>query len=129
MKSRKRQPPVTLTALTVALLAVASCQPSAAGGPPEIVIDRTPCSHCGMLISEPIYAAAYRVAGSEARVFDDIGCLREAARRESQKDVRFWFHDASTGKWIDGEQAKFVTSPSVRTPMGSGTLAYRKGDS
>jgi hypothetical protein len=81
-----------------------------------------------MLISEVIYAAAYQVHGAESRVFDDIGCLRAAARNETERDIRFWFHDASTGQWIDGEQATFVTSPSIRTPMGSGTLAYRKGD-
>ena len=30
-----------------------------ADGPPEIVVDRTACSHCGMLISEPASAAAF----------------------------------------------------------------------
>lgn len=93
-------------------------------GPPEIVVDRTPCSHCGMLISEPIYAAAYRSGRSAPRVFDDIGCLRDAARAEAGS-LTYWFHDADDGAWIDGPQASFVTSPEVRTPMGGGLIAYR----
>ena len=97
-----------------------------AGGPPEIVVDRTPCSHCGMLISETLYAAAYQAAGADARVFDDIGCLRDAARVE-RGALRIWMHDASDGRWIDGSEAVLVSSPSIRTPMGGGLLAYRDG--
>ena len=110
-----------------------------ADGPPEIQVDRTACSRCGMLVSEPAYAAAYRTPGSDARVFDDIGCLLEAARRESTAGpIRFWFQDAASlqddpraargrprgENWIDGETAVFVASPALRTPMGGGLIAY-----
>lgn len=96
-----------------------------ADGPPEIHVDRTPCSHCGMLISEPVYAAAYRAPGSDPRVFDDIRCLLEAAQKEPRADaLRFWFHDAATAVWIGGEAAVFVGSPTLRTPMGGGLVAY-----
>ena len=111
-----------------------------ADGPPDIQVDRTACSHCGMLVSEPAYAAAYRAPGLDPRVFDDIGCLLEAAGRESHVDaLRFWFQDAAspqdgpraaTGRprgenWIDGRDAVFVSSPALRTPMGGGLIAYR----
>ena len=99
----------------------------AAEGPPEIVIDRTACSHCRMLISEPVYAAAYQAPGAAARVFDDIGCLRTALRAESAAGLRFWFHDASHGGWITGTEATFVVSPDIRTPMGGGIIAFRDG--
>ena len=110
-----------------------------ADGPPEVQVDRTACSRCGMLVSEPAYAAAYRTPGSDARVFDDIGCLLEAARRESTAGpIRFWFQDAASPQdgpraargrprgenWIDGETAVFVASPALRTPMGGGLIAY-----
>src|SRR5262245_24799777 len=117
-----------------------------ADGPPEILVDRTACSHCGMLISEPLYAAAYRAPGADPRVFDDIGCLLEAARREPHADaLRFWFQDAASPQvgpsaaegrprgeespqdgpraaggrprgqnWIDGVDAVFVASPTLR---------------
>src|SRR6185503_6106601 len=82
------------------------------------------CSRCGMLISEPLYAAAYSAPGVEARVFDDIGCLRVAARAETGP-LRFWFHDAADRGWIDGAGATFVTSSEIRSPMGGGLIAFR----
>ena len=112
----------TLFILCAALL-TAACVAKAAG-PPDIEVDRTACSHCGMLISEPIYAAAYRGASGEGRVFDDIGCLLKAVGREAGGVPRFWFHDASSGAWRDGTDVLFVVSSDIRTPMGGGVIAY-----
>jgi hypothetical protein len=78
-----------------------------------------------MLISEPIYAAAYRTPRSESRVFDDIGCLLKAAAQEPRADgLRFWFHDAATAVWIDGTEAVFVSSTALRAD-GGGIVAFR----
>jgi nitrous oxide reductase accessory protein NosL len=117
-------PLVRITSLLTILLMSAACT-SRPSGPPEIVVDRTACSHCTMLISEPRYAAAYQAPGEEARVFDDIACLLEAAREEAVSDLRFWFHDGNDGQWIDGQTAVFVASSEFRTPMGGGIIAYR----
>lgn len=118
------------TGILIAAAAAAAALGTACGvradGPPDIAVDRTPCAHCGMLISEPIYAAAYRTARSESRVFDDIGCLLKAAAQEPRADaLRFWFHDAATAVWIDGTDAVFVSSSALRTPMGGGLVAFR----
>lgn len=101
-----------------------------AGEPPEIVVDRSVCSHCGMLISERIYAAALRTPDGAERVFDDIGCLLAAVRASwsagsADAAVRVWVHDAGDASWIEAPAALFVTSPSLRTPMGGGIVAYR----
>lgn len=112
-----------LTVLLAAAMTVSACSANPSG-PPAIEIDRTACSHCGMLISEPLYAAAYQAQGTDARVFDDIECLRQAARQESGS-LTFWFHDAGDQAWIDGNAAVFVASPEIRTPMGGGLLAFR----
>ena len=113
--------------LLAAVLA-AGCS-AKADGPPEIQIDRTACAHCTMLVSDERYAAAYENAAGEARVFDDIGCMREALKSEaSPASVRFWYHDVKTGEWIRGEEAAFETSNRFKTPMGSGIVAYRQGD-
>ena len=110
--------------LTLAAALLAFGCSAAPSGPPEIVVDRTACDHCGMLISELAYAAAYRADGAEARVFDDIGCLRTAARGETGP-LTFWFHDAGDREWIEGAAATFVASPEIPSPMGGGLLAYR----
>jgi copper chaperone NosL len=101
---------------------------AARSGPPEIVVDRSACSHCTMLVSEVAYAAGYQVPGEEARVFDDIGCMLEAMRRvglRGDRGMRAWFHDAGDRKWIEENAAVFVVGSNIRTPMGGGIVAYR----
>jgi copper chaperone NosL len=110
-------------ALGAVMLIAGGCGVNA-DGPPAIELDRSACSHCGMLISEPLYAAAYRTSGGDTRVFDDIGCLRNAARAETAT-LRYWFHDANDRGWVDGGGATFVASAEIRSPMGGGVLAYR----
>lgn len=98
---------------------------AAADGPPRIEEDRTACAHCGMLVSERLFAAAYRAPGQEPRVFDDIACLRAAARREG--DLRaptYWFHDAESREWIDGRRATFIHAADLKTPMSGGMIAF-----
>jgi copper chaperone NosL len=117
--------PVLEIAAAIVLAATAACGASA-DGPPAILVDRTACAHCGMLVSEPAYAAAYRAPGGEARVFDDIACLLAAAREEpAGTALRFWFHDAATAAWMDGSEAVFVRAAGLRTPMGGGVVAFR----
>ena len=113
--------------LVIVALLTAACG-ATQGGPPSIVVDRTACSHCGMLVSEVGYAAAYQTADSEARVFDDIGCLLDAMRRagvDPERGAQVWFHDGGDGTWIDAKAAVFVRSTQIRTPMGGGIVAYR----
>ncbi|HVL69050.1 MAG TPA: nitrous oxide reductase accessory protein NosL [Vicinamibacterales bacterium] len=112
-----------VVAVAAAALAV-GCGASA-DGPPHIEVDRTSCSHCSMLISEPRYAAAYQPAQGDARVFDDVGCLLDAARQEAGAPRRFWFNDAADGTWINGPDATFVLAADIRTPMSGGVVAYR----
>jgi copper chaperone NosL len=112
---------VAVAALTLASLSACGAQ---APGPPEIVVDRSACSHCRMFISEPVYAAAYQAPDAEARVFDDIACLLAAARAETGP-LRYWVHDAADGEWIDGDTAVLVRSPEIRTPMAGGIIAFR----
>lgn len=110
-------------AIAAFALLVTACSAKTAG-PPTIVVDRSTCSHCGMFVSEPAYAAAYQVHGHEPRLFDDIGCMLDALRRESGSPIDVWLQDAAAGGWIDADEAVFVASPHLRTPMGGGFLAY-----
>lgn len=96
-----------------------------AANPPEVLVDRSACSRCGMLISERAYAAAIRFADGHDELFDDIGCLIAELQARKPAGATFWFHDAADGEWISGVEPLFVTSPSLRTPMGGGVAAYR----
>lgn len=111
-----------LVIVTVALLASA-CRATVIG-PPEIVVDRAVCSHCGMFVSEPAYAAAYQAGGNDPRVFDDIGCMLDAVRRETAAPISIWLQDAAGGGWIAVERAFVVASERIQSPMHGGLLAY-----
>ena len=113
----------TVVMLLVAGALAAGCAPRG-DGPPEIVLDRTACSRCRMLVSEPIHAAALRVPGAPPQAFDDIGCLL-AVLREHGPDASAWVHDAAGRGWIDATSAVFVTGPSLRTPMHGSVVAFQ----
>lgn len=107
--------------MTAAVMMVA-CGP-ASSAPPEIIVDRTACDHCLMLISEPIYSAAFRI-GEREGVFDDIGCLLDEVAGEPELEkAQIWFHDVGDGSWITAADAIFFRSPQIPTPMASGIVA------
>ncbi|MCP3858472.1 MAG: hypothetical protein GY704_02370, partial [Phycisphaeraceae bacterium] len=73
-----------LLAAVVVVLAglTTSCSDRAdANGPPEITYTRDICIECNMIISEPRFAAAYRLDDGEAKAFDGIGEMVKHGRR------------------------------------------------
>jgi copper chaperone NosL len=91
--------------------------------PPEIRYGEEMCTECGMIISEPRFAAAYYTVDGSAQRFDDIGGMA-SHHAENQEDVaQFWVHDYDTKEWIIADQAFFVMSDQVHTPMGFGVIA------
>ena len=111
-------------AVLIAMVWSGACAARAAA-PPAIVMDRSACSRCGMLISEQAYAGAIRQPDGHDRLFDDIGCLVATVREGSLNGAHYWFHDAADGGWITDAAPVFVFSPQLRTPMGGGIVAYR----
>jgi copper chaperone NosL len=108
--------------LVLASLLVSGCaaDPDA---PPRLAVDQSVCDGCSMLISEPTFAAAYRIDGRE-RLFDDLGCLLDAlAAEEDGAGARVWVHDLESRDWLDAGEATFVRASALHTPMGSGLAA------
>jgi nitrous oxide reductase accessory protein NosL len=130
--STSRRLATTLTALVGA----AAC--AVGSGPPDLALDRSVCDGCGMLISDPSFAAAYRV-GERTAVFDDVGCLLDALDRaglatgsdpaaeaagRQPATAQVWLLDEQQ-RWLPADQAVFVFSPALATPMGGGVQALR----
>jgi nitrous oxide reductase accessory protein NosL len=121
-----------LMMISIAVFAPTAGCGGRASGPPAIELDRSACHTCGMLISEPRFAAGYRV-GSRTAVFDDIGCLLRALDREGLMAAtnggargvpaaEVWLLDEN-GSWLTAADAVFVRSPELATPMGGGIQA------
>lgn len=113
------------TAMAIALTMWVGACAARASNPPTVLVDRTACNRCGMLISEPAYAAAIRHADGHDELFDDIGCLVASLQQRNLAGAAFWFHDADDRTWITDATPVFVKSQALRTPMGGGIAAYR----
>lgn len=108
--------------LTIAL-AVGGCAGGVPDGPPTVRYGETACETCRMLISEPRFAAAARSIDGEPLVFDSIGCLLRYEQERAIVVRHRWVHDYETGEWVDAEEAWFVQSRDLMTPMGDGVVA------
>ena len=113
------------TAFFLIAMGLAGACAGRAAAPPAIVMDRSACSRCGMLISEKAYAAAIRFPDGHDQLFDDIGCLVAAVREKPAADSHYWFHDGVSGEWITDVAPVFAVSSLLRTPMAGGIVAYR----
>lgn len=71
-------------------------------------------------------AVIERSAKREKVSFDDLGCMLDHAR--FHPDTRFveWYaRDASDGSWVRCQDARFVMSDRINTPMASGIEAFK----
>jgi copper chaperone NosL len=112
-------------AVSAAMLLVACSQQPAEPQPPEIIYGEDVCDLCGMIISEPRYAAASLTTSGQAHKFDDIGDMFAYHQAHAEEQVSAWFvHDYRNEAWIRGETAFYVTAAQIDSPMGHGVAAF-----
>lgn len=117
----------SLLALMAATPVLAACKPQTEG-PEDIRWGREPCEICGMIISDPHYAAEVRGGPDKKLVkFDDIGDAVHWLADQPWKDdpaVEFWVMDSDTGtEWLDARQAHFRAG--ALSPMDYGYAAVK----
>ncbi len=97
--------------------------------PPEIRYGEDVCEECSMIINEPRFSASYVLTDGTVRRFDGIGEML-AYNSKYDEDVHvYWVHDYNSEEWINAQDATFLLSTDVHTPMGWGMLAFAaKGD-
>lgn len=116
--------------LALGMPAVAgACGGSGSDGPPEIVLGRTECEQCHMIITELRFAGAYRTAAGEEHRFDDIGDMVEYAQQHGEVDgSTFWVWDYDSEQPLEAPEATFVRSPELSTPMDWALAAFAAPD-
>jgi len=84
-----------------------------------------------MIISEDRCSGALvveREGEREYRLFDDLGCLLDYERENALRlrVVATFARDHGTGEWLTSASAVFLfgAGEHIRTPMGSGIVAY-----
>jgi copper chaperone NosL len=95
-------------------------------GPVHVGSDE--CAHCSMMISDRRFAAQVLNTKGRAWKFDSIECLRGflAAGELQSADIHSaWVADSDAPEqWLRADDARFLHSASVRSPMGGGLAAY-----
>lgn len=125
MRLSRRRFLMCVTCATAAAV-VAACAPTnAEPTPPDIVYGQEVCDTCGMIISDPKFAAALVLEDGGSLKFDDLGDMFVHHMDHPNLKVRAWFvHDYDSEQWIRGETALYVASAAIKAPMGGGLVAF-----
>ncbi len=95
-------------------------------GPVPVPWDHAACSECGMLVSEPAFAAQLHTRDNRIHFFDDPGCLLRYEAREALPVHARWFHHSREDRWLPGDAVSFAEV--TPTPMGWGLGAVDAGE-
>jgi copper chaperone NosL len=114
--------------LVLALAWLAACaQAPVEPKPPEIAYGQDLCDQCGMVIGEARFASALQLQDGKYLKFDDTGEMLAYMQANPDTPVLAWFvHDYPSEAWIRGEQAFYVLSAALETPMGTGIVAFKE---
>ena len=93
--------------------------------PPDIAWDHAACAECGMLVSDPAYAAALVEKNGTLLPFDDPGCMFKYILEHHPSLHAMWFHDGAHDRWMREGEAAFTTGHV--SPMGSGLMPVPVG--
>ncbi|MBI2095920.1 MAG: nitrous oxide reductase accessory protein NosL [Candidatus Omnitrophica bacterium] len=108
--------------------ALAGCGKTDLSRPPKIFYGRDVCARCRMIIEDQRFACAAVSADGRFQKFDDIGCLAAYKNSSEERALRSWVRDAGADVWIGTEEAHFVHSRDLATPMGYGLAAFAAGE-
>ena len=89
--------------------------------PHALAYDQVACDACGMMVSEPLFAAQLVTQTGERYEFDDPACAFGYIAEKHPSIRHLWFRDASsqTEAWLDWAQVAFV--PATGAPMDGGS--------
>ena len=85
------------------------------------------CDYCRMIISEKRYAAEFIDSEGQAFKFDDISCMANFinSKGSTTKVVARFVMDFDSRQWIKADDAYYVRSPELTTPMNGGMIAFK----
>lgn len=115
---------VRFLAVTFLLLNFTGCKTSM---PEPVALEREDmCAYCKMAISEKQYAAEFIDQDAQAFKFDDIGCMLNFVQSKKIANVAaYYVMDFDERQWLKAEDAYYVRSSELDTPMGGGLIAFK----
>jgi copper chaperone NosL len=96
--------------------------------PQPVMLGAEECAHCRMVIAELDFAAQALNTRGKAYKFDAVECMAEwvVGGEVAPAELHsLWVADrADEGRWISVEEARFLRSDGIRSPMGRGLMAH-----
>lgn len=109
----------------LALLILGACGDRAAAPQPPAIRYGVDVSEHGMIISDERFAAAALPASGAPVLFDDTGELFKYRQARPQEFRALYVKDYATRQWLQAEQAWYLLSPQIQSPMGWGLAAFQ----
>ncbi|MDX1638128.1 MAG: nitrous oxide reductase accessory protein NosL, partial [Balneolaceae bacterium] len=94
--------------------------------PKEIHLGSDECAHCKMMITDPRFAAQIVTETGKAISFDAIECMSGyyTAHADDLQEAKRWVRNFNNPEqWMQVEEAVFVKSREISSPMGESLLA------
>lgn len=102
-------------------------------GPQKIRMGEQECDHCRMMISQEQFAAQLITEQGRQYAFDAIECLAAYQDSRSAQELEIdgiWVPDFdSPGNWLPAEEAVYLQSNQLRSPMALNFSAYADNES
>ena len=121
----RNKPTLWAWCVIVGVAVFANCQKRTVE--PVAIAPEDMCSYCKMAISEKQYAAELIDSEGQAFKFDDIGCMVNFVkkRKDSAKTAAYFVMDFENREWVKAENAYYVRSSELTTPMNGGIIAFK----
>ncbi len=117
-----------VSSLLFVLLLLFSCEVKPT--PEPINYGKDACAFCRMVIVDAGFAAELKTKTGKVYKFDAIECLAAfvlAGIVPEEKILAMWVSDfAEKGKLIPVQEAKFLVSPNLKSPMGLNIAAFSR---
>lgn len=114
---------LAFTQLLLVLALWAGCQK----GPRPVALDTDTCAFCRMAVSDPKFAGELVTDKGKVFTFDSLECLAAyvVTERESAQGTPWVTNYNAPGGWIKADEAFFVRSPVLRSPMALNVAAFK----
>ncbi len=120
---------VTVFSVSLLLFTLTSCSTA----PEPMVVGKDDCYGCKMGIADLRFGAEVITKKGKIYKFDDVGCmityLKSGELKENEMASKVVMNFNEVNQFIKAEDAWFLISPEIRSPMNSNISAYKsKGD-
>lgn len=123
-RSRNTAPAALAAALLMSVVLAGCGSPQ----PATVVVGQDLCEHCQMLITDARFVTQVVTTKGKAYKFDSIECMVDFLATDALAADEIhsaWVTDYNEpGKWIKAEEARYLQSVNIRSPMGANLAAF-----